>query len=119
MLRTTTPPNISIGYCKYIYNHVEDKNTPLFVIQNGNEAHVWNPLSASLFTLQNNDDNSFLMTNKTFYKNPNVEPVLLRSATQLNTTLDSLKPNTAYYLDKSGDSTIQLFLCAELPCEVY
>lgn len=102
LFRTFTPANLSVSYCRYIYNHVLGKNVPLYVLQTNTDYPEWNPMSVSLFVMQNNYDCSYLMLNKGFYQSPCINPIGLNNETQLGVSLQLLKPDTAYYLDKSG-----------------
>ncbi len=102
LFRTFYPANVSVNYYRYVYNNISGKNIPLYVMQNNNAPQVWNSLNPSLFLQQNTNDYSYILLNKNFYKNPDVTTVTLKNISELYTSLDSLKPDTAYYLYTSG-----------------
>lgn len=109
VFRTFYPAYTPACYYRYIYNNISGKNIPFFFVQNNIAPQPWNRLNPSLFLLQNTDDYNYLILNKNFYKNPDLISAPLKTVGQLNSSLDSLKPNTAYFLQTSGrDFAMQL-----------
>jgi GPI mannosyltransferase 3 len=102
LFRTFYPANTPVNYYRYIYNHIKGKNTPLFILQNTEAQSPWNTFNPSLFLQQNTNDYNYLMLNKDFYKNPDVNSAPLKNISELNTSLDSIKPDIAYYIHTSG-----------------
>ncbi len=80
---TFTPAKMAVNYCRFLYNNVPEKNTTLFVLPFHND-YLW------------------LMTNKSFYKNPNIKPVVLTNPNQIGESLQTNHLDTAYYFDESG-----------------